>query len=56
MNYRRDLAMITNRNELRELTPEEMLSPIDQDNLNFEEVIDKILASEEIREEIGEEH
>jgi len=42
--------------QARELLPEEQLSPIDQDNLAFEEVVDKMLATEEVREEIGEEH
>ena len=47
---------IYNRTEARELTPEEKLSPIDLENLNFKEALDTILAVEAIREEIGEEH
>jgi len=47
---------ITRREDARELAPEEKLSPIDLENFNFEEVIDKLLAMESIREEIGEEH
>jgi RecA-family ATPase len=41
--------------DARELTPEEKLSPIDMQNLDFVEVVDKVLAVNEIREEIGEE-
>ncbi len=44
---------ITRREDAREI---EQLSPIDLENLDFEEVVDKILATNEIREEIGEEH
>jgi len=47
---------ITRREDARELTPEEKLSPIDLENLNFEEALDRILATDEIREDIGEEH
>jgi hypothetical protein len=47
---------ITRREDARELTPQERLSPIDLENLDFEEVVDRILATNEIREEIGEEH
>ena len=47
---------ITTREDARELTPEEKLSPIDLGNLDFGEAIDKILATNEIREEIGEEY
>ena len=47
---------IYNRTEARELTPEEKLSPIDLENLNLEDALDRILAVNEIREEIGEEH
>jgi len=42
--------------DAKELTPEDKLSPIDLENLNFEEVVDRIMATEAIREEIGEEH
>lgn len=47
--------IITRRGQLRELRPEEKLSQLDLENLNFEEALDKILATDEIREEIGEE-
>jgi hypothetical protein len=47
---------ITRREEARELTPEERLSPIDLEGVNFEEAVDRILAINEIREEIGDEH
>jgi hypothetical protein len=47
---------ITIREDARELTPEERLSPIDLEGLNFGEAVDRILATNEIREEIGEEH
>lgn len=47
---------ITRREDARELTPQERLSPIDLENLDFEEALDRILASNEIREEIREEH
>jgi RecA-family ATPase len=47
---------ITRREEARELTPQEKLSPIDLENFNLEEVVDRILVTNEIREEIGEEH
>ena len=47
---------ITRRDDARELTPEEKLSPIDLENLNSEEAVDRISASEVMREEIGEEH
>jgi len=47
---------ITRREDARELTPQERLSPIDLENLNFEEAVDRVLATEAIREEIGEEH
>jgi len=46
---------IYKREDLRELRPEEKLSQLDQRNLDFEGVVNKILAIEEIREEIGEE-
>jgi len=46
---------ITRQEDARELTPEEKLSPIDLENLNFEEAVDRILATNEIREAIGEE-
>lgn len=52
----RESQHITRREDLRELTPEEKLSPIDLENLNFEEALDRILATNEIRAEIGEEH
>lgn len=44
---------ITRQEDAREL--EERLSPLDQRNLDFEGVVNKILAIEKIREEIGEE-
>jgi len=44
---------ITRREDAREI---EQLSLIDLENLSFEEVVDRILAIEAIREEIGEEH
>jgi hypothetical protein len=47
---------ITRWGDARELTPEERLSSIDLENLDFGEVIDRILATNEIREEIGEEY
>ena len=47
---------ITRRNDARELTPEEKLSPIDLQNLDFEEALDRILSNEGIRASIGEEH
>jgi hypothetical protein len=47
---------ITKREDARDLSPEEKLSPIDQQNLNYEEVLDKVLSINEIRESIGEEH
>ena len=47
---------ITSREDARELLPDERLSPIDLENLNFEEAVDRILAINAIREEIGEEH
>ena len=47
---------ITRREDARELTLENKLSPIDLENLNFEEALDRILATNEIQEEIGEEY
>lgn len=47
---------ITRREDARELTPQRRLSPIDLENLDFEEVVDRILAIEGIREEVGEEY
>ncbi len=52
--------IIYRREDARELTPQERLSPLDQENLDFEEAVDRILATEEIRESFvekyGEEH
>jgi archaellum biogenesis ATPase FlaH len=47
---------ITRWGDARELTPEERLSSIDLENLDFEGAVDRILAIEAIRQEIGEEH
>ena len=47
---------VTRREDARELTPQERLSPIDLENLDFDEVVDRVLATEAIRGEIGEEH
>jgi len=43
------------REDARELTPEEKLSPIDIQNLDFGQAVDRILAINEILEEVGEE-
>jgi len=50
------MAAIYNRNDARELTPEDQMSPLDQVNFNFQEAIAKLLASDEIRQAVGEEH
>jgi RecA-family ATPase len=46
---------VTRRDEARELTPEEKASPIDLQNLNFEEALDRILAINVIRDYIEDE-
>jgi hypothetical protein len=46
----------TIREDARELPPDEKLSPIDLQNLNFEEVVDRILGVEVIRGDVGQEH
>ena len=38
--------VITRLADARELRPEEKLSPLDQENLDFEEALDKILATD----------
>lgn len=54
-NVRNNQA-VTRREDARELSPSESLSPIDLESLEFGEVVDRILAVPSIREEIGEEH
>jgi hypothetical protein len=51
-----DRQIIYKLEDAKELAPEDKLSPIDLENLDFEEVLDKIMATEAIRKEIGEEH
>lgn len=47
---------ITRREDARELAPQERLSPIDLESFAFEEALDRILATEAIQQQIGEEY